>query len=183
MLNISLMIIGYILSIMFVMSVIDKVSNWGVSVAKLEEYKLIPKKLSKFMNLLFILIETYLSVVFFIHWIPFYNVALYLFLMMVYTVAVLINIYRGNIFISCGCGGVLEKDRLSKSMVIRNISLMIIGTLLLAPGLNFVLLSFESIVSLLTAICIVLLYGSALKLKANMDLIIKLRKKIAIFED
>jgi hypothetical protein len=183
MLNIVMLMIAYTLAIMFIMSVIDKINNWNISIVKLEEYRLTPKKLNKFIIVLLILTETYLGVVFFVNWVTVYNISLYLLLMMVYTSAVLINIYRGNIFISCGCGGMLEREKLSSSIVIRNITLMLMGLLLLIADFSPFSVNFQTIMSLISATCLILLYGSVMQLKTNIDLILKLRKKISIFED
>jgi hypothetical protein len=83
--------------------------------------------------------------------------------MMTYTIAVSINIYRGNMSISCGCGGVLESEKLTFFIIYRNFLLIILGLSLIPVEINVNRAAssvWDGIIfPLVISICVLLTYG------------------------
>ncbi|MEI5907648.1 MauE/DoxX family redox-associated membrane protein [Bacillus spongiae] len=180
--NLAIPIISYILLLVFLFSLIDKVRNWHAFVSKVEEYRLLPKKLVKPVNYFFILIELYLVFVFLLMKFSLLNLFIFVLLICMYTGAIAINLYRGNTLISCGCGGPLENDRLSSMLLIRNLSLILLGgSLLFLDPLHYQWADLLN--AFLVSLSILLLYGVINLFSLQIKLVKRLKEKLEYFSN
>ncbi len=175
---------SYLISIIFIASFIDKITNWKIFKVKVEEYRIIPNRLIKPLSTIFMATDAYIGFMFLLKEIGLLNILLLVFILIVYTTAILINLFRGNIYISCGCGGVLESDKLSTLLVYRNIVLIILGISLLKMN-DFLNINSDSYIVLpfLVSIAILLLYGVAKVFIEHNIMIRKLRARLVYFEE
>jgi Methylamine utilisation protein MauE len=174
-------ILCLVLSLIFFFSAIDKFRNWNKFLTKVEEYRILPKSFVKPANILILIVELYLVGAFLTMNIHVWDICIFLLLMTIYSFAISINLYRGNTVISCGCGGPLESDRLSISLVIRNLFLMIIGSLLLFVE-NATITVITFLVSLAFSLCLITLYGVVNLYFNNLRLINRLKSRLDYFQ-
>ncbi|HEU5138326.1 MAG TPA: MauE/DoxX family redox-associated membrane protein [Bacillales bacterium] len=107
-------------SVLFMTTAMDKVIHFREHAAAMENYQIVKTGFNKPLLVLFILTEVFLIFSFFTLHIEIFNIVVALVLLGIYTLAVLINLLRGNTNIDCGCGSVLENDRLTYRMIGRN---------------------------------------------------------------
>ncbi|MBG9913132.1 methylamine utilization protein [Bacillus xiamenensis] len=114
----------YLLGIIFAGAWLDKVRKQTAHVQQMKAYRLLPPSFAGPMFYLFLLIELVCTVHLFI-WnmsvVPAFGLTA---LLCIYTGAVTFNLLRGHHDISCGCGGLLENDRLHWGIVIRNLLML-----------------------------------------------------------
>ncbi|QTM97919.1 hypothetical protein ERJ70_00325 [Sediminibacillus dalangtanensis] len=174
----------YILALIFILSIWDKLAKWQVYLVKIKEYNILPENLVAVFGWLSLLVELLLAFYFLTLQVNLYASMLFTLLMLIYTGAVSVNIYKGNTLIACGCGGVLENDRLSLLIVYRNLALVLIGV-----GTSFlreefmVHLPYFHFTSLLISVSILMVYGVLVTFFEQLKLIKNLRMKLSYFED
>lgn len=172
--------LNYLLVSILILSVIDKIKNWNKNSTKMEAYRILDKKLIKPFNLLFLVTEIYLSVNFIFMKADIWDIAIFIMLMGIYTLAISINLYRGNVRISCGCGGVLESNQLTSFLVYRNLVLIIIAFVIFNEGqIEFSM--FKDLNSLLLALTILFLYGASVEFYQQRYFTEKIKSKLLFF--
>lgn len=124
--NIIFLIFTSIFFILFLTTAVDKVIHFNKHLSYLSSYRIIPSPFIRPLLLLFIFTELFLSYSFLSINITFICLFVALGLLFTYTLAIVINLIRGNTNINCGCGSILENDRLSYGLVFRNILLILI---------------------------------------------------------
>ena len=154
----------WFISIIFLLTSLDKIIHWGQHIDAMERYSIIRMPYIKIFLFLFTLGELYVSITLIFNRATISNTVIFFVLIIIYTLAVAINLIRGNNSISCGCGSVLENDRLSVSLVYRNFMFMVVFGLLFhfrtLISANPISLDKYFVLGLL-ALCIILLYGVA----------------------
>ncbi|TJY42665.1 DoxX family membrane protein [Cohnella pontilimi] len=151
--NIIEVIIRCILSYIFISSAITKLFNYDEHVRIVKNYKLTPRKFIQFIGFILtvlILSEIFTGALFLIN--QWANLASFmcLGLLILYTLAIIANLLRNRVDISCGCGGILGNHNISWSLVVRNFVLVILAVLLISGSLkitNISLLSLDIYVS------------------------------------
>lgn len=146
-----LIFIKQMMGILFFLTMVDKVTHWKEHKRSTLKYNLLPQMLVSPALAVFVFVELYISGSLLI----FQNMRLaslsMIILVLIYTGAVIVNLIRGNTDHSCGCGSVLESERLHWGIVLRNGLLIGAGVLLfiesptvslsLLNNLTFLLLS------------------------------------------
>jgi hypothetical protein len=87
-----------------------------------------------------------------------------------YTLAIAINLLRGRVYVSCGCGlsnSAADGQSLSWGLVLRNILLVLIALLAALPGSTRALGVFDIATLIATLPAMVLLYIAATQLMTN----------------
>jgi uncharacterized membrane protein YphA (DoxX/SURF4 family) len=105
---------------------ISKVKHFEESIVTIEEYKIIPKFLIKPFAFINITLEILLGLHLYMG--LFQEVASFLaiLLLTVYITAIMINLIKGRVNISCGCGGILGSKGISWWLVLRNVSFIVV---------------------------------------------------------
>lgn len=114
----------YLLGIIFAGAWLDKVRKQTAHVQQMNAYRLLSTSFVAPMFYLFLFVELVCTVSLFL-----WNMSLVptiglTALLCIYTGAVTFNLLRGHRDISCGCGGLLENERLHWGIVIRNVLMM-----------------------------------------------------------
>jgi len=93
---------------------------------------------------------------------------LLIFLLAIFTAAIAINMMRGRLYIDCGCFGPMLRQPLSKWLLVRNGVLMLLGALALMPNDARAITALDVVTITLGASTLVILYGAANYLLANL---------------
>lgn len=177
--NLGVVFIG----IMFLTTSTDKVMHWRKHLGSMEDYKIIKGALIKWFLVLFVIGELFISFSLFLTGITFLNFMVFLLILFTYSLAILINLLRGNTNISCGCGSVLDHDHLSIGLIIRNLCLIAIYIFLYIEKnttVALIQLSLEEILSyILLATGVLILYGIIREIRQNVVLTRKIKKMLS----
>ncbi|SMO65640.1 MauE/DoxX family redox-associated membrane protein [Melghirimyces algeriensis] len=112
------------LAILFLTTAWSKWRGWDRHTQLMTAYRIIPSGWVPWFLGGFLISECYIALTLLLFGFQPITIGLGLGLLFLYTGAVVINLVRGNQDISCGCGSVLESDRLSWGLVVRNLFLM-----------------------------------------------------------
>ena len=93
---------------------------------------------------------------------------LLIFLVAIFTAAIALNLMRGRLYIDCGCFGPMLRQPLSSWLLVRNGAIMLLGALSLMPNGARAMNSLDFATITLGALTLVLLYGAANYLLANV---------------
>jgi len=93
---------------------------------------------------------------------------LLIFLLAIFTAAIAINMLRGRLYIDCGCFGPMLRQPLSYWLLVRNGILMLLGALALTPNDARAITALDVVTIALGASTLVILYGAANYLLANV---------------
>ncbi|MBO8157189.1 MAG: hypothetical protein H0Z32_12075 [Bacillaceae bacterium] len=109
---------------LYLFSFLSKVRNIDEHISIIYQYKIIPYG---FVNTFFkinLTVELVLSFMFLVGAKLILAIYLSITLLALYTIAILVNLFRGNTEIDCGCGGILGNHKLSYKLVFRNLLLI-----------------------------------------------------------
>lgn len=154
-------IISIIIVIIFLMTATDKILKWHSHINTIRNYRVLKDNLIKPSALLMIIAEYFICLSLFFIGANFYNLFIFLSLIIIYTTAILINLYRGNVNISCGCGSFLESSSLNYRLVIRNSLLVVLFIFIFLNNeykINHLTFSETSVLFVLS-ICLILLWS------------------------
>lgn len=111
-------------ALLFVTTFISKIIHWKEHKQTMASYKILPAKVISISLLFFLINEAVIAFsALLVGWRPF-NGILATILLLIYTLAIGINLLRGRRDLACGCGGVLENERLHYGLVVRNLLLI-----------------------------------------------------------
>lgn len=150
--------------LIFSLTSIDKILNWHKHIRIMNKYKIITGAKIQFILIFMILGELFISISLLFYGVSLASTIVFIALISLYTTAIVINLLRGNVEISCGCGSILESDRLTYRLVIRNLIFVVIFMTILSNKKYKInqLFPLEIILLLLLSICILVL-GSIIK--------------------
>jgi hypothetical protein len=125
------MLVAIFLGLLFLVSGVAKLLDRRAFLASVAAYKLLPTPLVPSVAYLIIMLELLVSVMLIFN--VFSNSALLTasILLMVFSLAITVNLLRGRSDIDCGCLGGLAQQHLGWSIVIRNSCLAALGTAVL----------------------------------------------------
>lgn len=129
-------VIRVFILVLFGFSAYGKLRNPSVFFAKMKQYQLLPKNLVPFVGTVFIGIESILPFLFLWESTLSLSVALSVGLLAIFTIAIGINVIKGNTEIDCGCflfGSKGGSTYLGWNLVLRNGVLMLLVSSLLLP--------------------------------------------------
>ncbi|KEP27606.1 MauE/DoxX family redox-associated membrane protein [Bacillus zhangzhouensis] len=157
----------YLLGIIFAGAWLDKVRKQTAHVQQMNAYRLLPPSFAAPMFYLFLFVELVCTVHLFI-----WNMSLVpaiglTALLCIYTGAVTFNLLRGHRDISCGCGGLLENERLHWGIVIRNMLMLalVMGLFYVHSYVETIPLNFKIICFLIAvAVCFIIAVGQEIML-------------------
>ncbi|AVM25696.1 MauE/DoxX family redox-associated membrane protein [Bacillus pumilus] len=167
----------YFLGIIFAGAWLDKVRKQTAHKQQMNAYQLLPPSLTGPMFYLFLTVELACTGLLFVSNMSLVPAIGLTALLCMYTGAVTFNLLRGHRDISCGCGGLLENDRLHWGIVIRNVSM-----LALVIGLFYVHPFVETIPWPLHIICFLIAVAACFIIAVGKDILMFKRKWINQFE-
>lgn len=121
------------LGIIFLTSAISKLSDMRAHRIKVKNYNILPLKLVKPFSKVDPILELIGSILLIINIYYPIGAGILCLLTFSYTIAISINIMRGNTDIDCGCGGLIGSHKLSNALIMRNISIIILLLFVIAP--------------------------------------------------
>jgi uncharacterized membrane protein YphA (DoxX/SURF4 family) len=133
-LNVSQMFLRLLLSIIFFMSSISKIQQPQQFIETISLYDLLPKTWSKSIAFTIIYLELVLALLFLIGWQSRFVAEVCLFLLIVFSCAVGINVIRGRTQIGCGCLGPNHSAKINLKLIGRNLILMIAALYVIVWG-------------------------------------------------
>lgn len=125
-----IVILKYILGVLFFLTAIDKIKNWSKHLTTIKMYNLIPTILIKPSLIFFLLIESFISVNFLFLTTNRIAALSLIILVSIYSTAVTLNLIRKHTDFGCGCGSVLESEKLHWGLVLRNVMIISAGIII-----------------------------------------------------
>ena len=165
-------------SLLFLIAGMHKLANLSEFQGIVDNYRLLPTRLTKVTVLLFGMTEITLCVGWLLTQsalIPLLSAAL----IGIYTLSISINLFRGRDYIDCGCSfsnfdkllSQTSNPSLSFGLVIRNFALIGIMLLSILPSNSRILGTLDYVNMLFSFLCVVLVYAAANQLLRNNNAI------------
>jgi Methylamine utilisation protein MauE len=122
-----------VMAFIFAMAALHNMRDWTTYTAILRDYKILPRPAATFAACVFPPLSLVTAVILVIPAATLVGAGVGLAQMNVFTLAILINLLRGRIYIDCGCGG-SKGQRLSIGLIVRNLVLVaLLVAALLSP--------------------------------------------------
>ena len=137
------LVIRFVIFLIFFSSGIEKIKEIKKHEGAVADFKILPSKFVPLFSRIDPILEIIISVCIFFSFFLKFNIFSCLILLVIYTIAIVINLLRGRYEISCGCGGVVGTHSLSWWLVGRN-TLIMFSLILLLTGEN-ILFSFDAL--------------------------------------
>ncbi|EMI9087093.1 hypothetical protein COD05_05225 [Bacillus cereus] len=122
--NEIILILRILIGTLFLTSSISKLLHFSKHVVIVGEYKILPKKFIKFFSRMEVSLALICSISLILGLLQLWVGAILLLLLIMYTIGIIVNLYRKRTNISCGCGGIVGDHNLSWTLVFRNIFLV-----------------------------------------------------------
>lgn len=113
--------IRFFLACIFLSSVTSKVQNIQEHVAIIKDYRILPNTIVSLFTKINIIVELIVGVCLLVGLFEGLVEYAVIFMLLIYSIAVTINLNRGRKKVSCGCGGISGTHYLSRWLVIRNL--------------------------------------------------------------
>lgn len=160
-------VVRWALGVVFLTAAVHKLSDFSVFRATLSEYRLLPGALEASGALVIVLLELAAGVGMFVPVLAPFAAWMVMSLLVVYMLAIGINLARGRRDIDCGCSGPAMRQTLSGWLLVRNGVLLAAAALCLLPAASRQLIWLDSLTIVFGAGVFVLLYTSINLLIAN----------------
>ena len=165
-------------SLLFLLAGVHKLSNLIEFQGIIDNYRILPVKLTRIAVLLISFSEIALG----IGWLISQSVLIPLLsatLLCVYTFSIIVNLVRGRTYIDCGCSfskfdGLLDRTttaNLSFGLVKRNFVLIVLMLLTIIPPHSRMLSALDFFNLLISVLCVVVIYAAANQLLRNNNAI------------
>ncbi|MED5247480.1 MauE/DoxX family redox-associated membrane protein [Priestia sp. LL-8] len=138
-----LLVIRFVVFIIFFSSGIEKIKEIKKHEGAVSDFKVLPSKIVPLFSRMDPILEIVISVGILLGFFLKINIFLCLILLLIYNIAIVINLLRGRYEISCGCGGVVGTHNLSWWLVTRNT--LIMASLILLLTRDSVLFSIDAL--------------------------------------
>ncbi|ENQ3108704.1 DoxX family membrane protein [Bacillus cereus] len=122
--NEIILILRISIGTLFLSSSISKLLYFSKHVVIVEEYKILPKKFTKFFSRIEVSFELICSISLILGLLQPWVGAILLLLLIMYTIGIIVNLCRKRTNISCGCGGIAGDHNLSWVLAFRNLFLI-----------------------------------------------------------
>ncbi|HDX9638574.1 TPA: MauE/DoxX family redox-associated membrane protein [Bacillus mobilis] len=136
--NITCFIFGYI----FITSSLYKLLRFEQHYAIVYSYNVVPESTNRLFAWFDSVVELVIGLCLLIGLLLKINLIFAILLLLMYTIAITINLFRGRTNIDCGCGGVVGNGKISKKLVFRNV-IMIISIFILWLNFDYKVFSFS----------------------------------------
>lgn len=112
---------------LFFSTSVNKIRNIESHFILIKNYMIIPKKLIPFFLYLEITLEIIVGITLMLGVYQELGIFIMICLLIVYSIAISVNLVKGNKEISCGCGGLIGDHKLSWKLVFRNLGFFGVG--------------------------------------------------------
>lgn len=130
-----ILLFKFLLANIFISSGVSKIMNFEKHIITIDNYKVLPQSLIPFLSKFEITIELFVSVLLYLGLFQKMAIMLMIFMLVVYSLAISVNLLKGRDDISCGCNGVIGDHRISWWLVLRNLGFVVLGIWILS-GVN-----------------------------------------------
>lgn len=118
--------IRLVIGLMLISSAIQTMLNFKTHILLVENYKIIPLKFVKLFSIIELIFKSIFSALLIMGIFQKVSASFIIFLLFIYTLAILINLLRKRKNISCGCGGIIGNHNLSWFLILRNFILIML---------------------------------------------------------
>ena len=160
-------ILRWAVGAVFLTAAVHKLSDFSVFKATLSEYRLLPSMFEGTGAAIIVMLELVAGAGLFIPAVAPLVLPIVISLLVLYTLAIAINLARGRRDIDCGCSGPAMRQTLSGWLVVRNGALIAAAALCLLPTAPRQLLWLDGVTIVFGAAVFLLLYSSINLLIAN----------------
>lgn len=115
------------LSALFISSSFSKIRNYEEHKMVVKNYNLLPKRSISMFMFIEVSLELLTGIGLLLTPVQISSIYLAIIMLVIFTIAVAINLLRGRTNISCGCGGIVGNHQLSWKLVFRNLCLIVAG--------------------------------------------------------
>lgn len=122
------------LSMVFFISSINKMRQFQSFTATITAYRLLPETWSKSLAVIITGTEFSVSVLLFMGWQSQIAASVSIFMLLIFSIALGINLIRGRADLECGCSGTRYDQEISLGLLGRNIALSIVAACVLVWG-------------------------------------------------
>lgn len=119
----------FIISLLFLSASIGKLRNIEEHIYSVSQYKLLPSSITRLMGWTDSLLEFIIAIFLLFGFFTQVTLIVLFLLIISYTIAITINLFKKRTDIDCGCGGITGNHKISWYLIIRN--LIIISIILL----------------------------------------------------
>ncbi|TCP52785.1 methylamine utilization protein MauE [Tumebacillus sp. BK434] len=117
----------FVLAFLFLSTAWSKHKTMGEHIGVVRDYQLLPERLTEPFAKAETYVELLLGLLLLLGLFQPYAAAGSVVMLLIYTGAITVNLWRGRTEMSCGCGGVAGLHRISWKLVLRNLSLACAG--------------------------------------------------------
>ncbi|MBN3522533.1 MauE/DoxX family redox-associated membrane protein [Paenibacillus apiarius] len=121
-----IIIVENLIALLFFTTSLHKIFNSSKQLRTMNAYHIVPDQFLYPSFICFVLAEITISLTIPVTGITIYHAISISGLLSIYTFAIGYNLLRGHKDISCGCGGVLENERLRWGLVLRNLFMIMV---------------------------------------------------------
>lgn len=150
------------LILIFLSSTISKIMHKERYDVTIRNYGIKHPLLIKFVYLFIVLSEGFITFSLALSGVNLYCLLTISLLLSIFSIFIAINLFKGNQNFSCGCGGVLENERLSYWMVLRNAVIILIAFILFKSKYSINYMTIQTLSSFII-VSVFLIYVQILK--------------------
>lgn len=150
------------LILIFLSSTISKIMHKDKYAVTIRNYGIKHPLLVKFAYFFVVLSESFITFSLILSGVNFYCLLTISLLLSIFSIFIVINLSKGNQNFSCGCGGVLENERLSYWMVLRNAVIILITFVLFKSEYSINYFTVQTLLSFII-VSVFLIYVQVLK--------------------
>ena len=167
------------IALVFIGSAIQKLKDIDTFQATVEAYDLLPQFLVTGFSIALPVVELVTACFLLVDLSQgLYGLILAILVLSVTTTGIVVNLLRGNLDVSCGCGGLEDEAPLSWGLIGRNLMLLAMLLACFLPSDVRPLALFDILTLIGGSLSIYLLYISSSQLMANHPRLIKLRESL-----
>ena len=168
------------IALVFVVGAIQKIKDIDTFQATVEAYELLPEFLVKGFSITLPIVELVTACL--LLWADLtqglYGLILAIVVISITTTGIIINLLRGNLDVSCGCGGLEDEAPLSWSLVGRNLTMLALLLFCFLPSNLRPLDLLDTLTIIGGSLSVYLLYTVMSQLIANHPRLVKLRESL-----
>ncbi|TKD72286.1 MauE/DoxX family redox-associated membrane protein [Pseudalkalibacillus hwajinpoensis] len=120
------LLLQLVLGLIFLSSAIEKLVNFTKHVVAVKSYEILPDRFARPFSRVEVAIELVSSLLLIIGMFPWISITFLVFLLVLYSYAMVFNLLKGRKEFNCGCGGIMGDHRLSWLLVLRNLIMVLI---------------------------------------------------------
>ena len=167
------------IALVFIVGAIQKLKDIDTFQATVEAYDLLPQFLVTGFSIILPVVELVTACLLLVNLSQgLYGLILAILVLSVTTTGIIVNLLRGNLDVSCGCGGLEDEAPLSWGLVGRNLTLLAMLLVCFSPSDLRSLALFDTLTIIGGSLSVYFLYTVTSQLIANHPRLVKLRESL-----